>query len=87
MQVTAGSAAAGGGVTGVPPDGVAPVPRYDPGGAGPAGPPSAARRARQDRNGVFSVSRVYADVNVDRPPSYWDYDSMNIHWGYVVVRA
>lgn len=83
MQAT-GGAGTGNAVPGAPPE-VTAMPRYDPGGAGPAGPPSAARRSRQERGGVFSVSKVYANVNVERPPSYWDYDSMNIHWGYVGV--
>lgn len=83
MQASGGGTGPGSVVPGAPPD-VAATPRYDPGGAGPAGPPSAARRSRQERGGVFSVSKVYANVNVERPPSYWDYDSMNIHWGYVV---
>lgn len=83
MQATVG-AGTGNAVPGAPPE-VTATPRYDPGGAGPAGPPSAARRSRQERGGVFSVSKVYANVNVERPPSYWDYDSMNIHWGYVGI--
>ncbi|GAB0495562.1 hypothetical protein MMPV_006864 [Pyropia vietnamensis] len=90
MQAPGGGTGPGSAVPGAPPDAVA-TPRYDPGGAGPAGPPSAARRSRQERGGVFSVSKVYANVNEVRPPSYWDYDSMNIHWGseqdrYEIVR-
>lgn len=38
----------------------------------------------------MSRARVYADVNVERPQSYWDYESLNIDWGdqedYEVVR-
>mmetsp|Transcript_24222 Transcript_24222/g.40445 ORF Transcript_24222/g.40445 Transcript_24222/m.40445 type:complete len:364 (-) Transcript_24222:166-1257(-) len=32
---------------------------------------------------LFSISmaRVYADVNVHRPASYWDYENMSIEWG------
>lgn len=37
-----------------------------------------------------SIARVFADVNVNMPRSYWDYDSVNISWGvlenYEVVR-
>ena len=25
--------------------------------------------------------RVYADVNVVNPASYWDYENLNIEWG------
>lgn len=60
--------------------------RYDPAGAGPAGPPSAAMRARLDRGGCVSVSAVYADINVHRPPAYWDYDMMSVPWGSVSQR-
>ena len=55
--------------------------RYELGGAGPAGPESAARRARRQRGGVLSVATVYNDINVKRPPDYWDYDNMHIRWG------
>lgn len=69
-----------GGLAG-PPD---PQRRYDPAGAGPAGPPSPAMRARLDRGGVVSVSAVYTDVNVHRPPAYWDYDMTSVPWGSVL---
>ena len=26
-------------------------------------------------------ARVYADVNVHNPRDYWDYESLNVHWG------
>lgn len=29
------------------------------------------------------VTRVYADVNVQRPAEYWDYENLTINWGYV----
>ena len=29
----------------------------------------------------MSVARVYRDVNVIRPVSYWDYSSLVIPWG------
>jgi len=61
--------------------------RYDPAGAGPAGPPSPAMRARLDRGGVISVSAVYADINVHRPPAYWDYDMTSVPWGSVYVAS
>ena len=36
------------------------------------------------------MARVYADVNLHKPKSYWEYDSVNITWGllenYEVVR-
>ena len=57
--------------------------RYEQGGAGPAGPESAARKARRARGGVMSVATVYSDVNVHRPPEYWDYDNLHVRWGYV----
>lgn len=28
-----------------------------------------------------SISRVYADTNSRLPPSYWDYEALNIRWG------
>eukprot|EP00512_Aurantiochytrium_limacinum_P002177 CAMPEP_0171495780 /NCGR_PEP_ID=MMETSP0958-20121227/6327_1 /TAXON_ID=87120 /ORGANISM="Aurantiochytrium limacinum, Strain ATCCMYA-1381" /LENGTH=356 /DNA_ID=CAMNT_0012029791 /DNA_START=439 /DNA_END=1509 /DNA_ORIENTATION=- len=38
----------------------------------------------------MSHARVYADVNVHRPKSYWDYDSLTVTWGnqddYEVVK-
>lgn len=67
-----------------------PVRRYELGGAGPAGPESAARIARRNRGGVLSVSTVYRDVNVNRPAEYWDYDNLHVRWGeqdrYEVVK-
>lgn len=29
-----------------------------------------------------SISRVYANVNVERPPDYWDYENFQVKWGY-----
>lgn len=54
--------------------------RLDLGGSGPAGPESAARRSRRLRGGKVSVATVYADVNDNRPPEYWDYDNLQIPW-------
>jgi serine/threonine protein kinase len=38
----------------------------------------------------MSKARVYADVNVQRPKEYWDYESLAVQWGdqddYEVVR-
>jgi len=38
----------------------------------------------------MSRARVYPDVNVKRPRSYWDYENMTITWGdqedYEVIR-
>lgn len=42
------------------------------------------------RTPPLSVSRVYADVNAQRPPSYWDYEKLDIQWrsqdDYEVIR-
>ena len=36
------------------------------------------------------MSAIYADVNNHRPPDYWDYDNLQVHWGnqdnYEIVR-
>jgi len=29
----------------------------------------------------MSRARVYADVNVQRPREYWDYESLVVTWG------
>ena len=45
---------------------------------------------RKKRRSAMSVARVYADVNSTRPPSYWDYEKMEIQWrsqeDYEVIR-
>jgi hypothetical protein len=33
----------------------------------------------------MSKARVYADVNVQRPKEYWDYESLAVQWGYVCL--
>ncbi|KAH9537551.1 hypothetical protein CY35_16G058800 [Sphagnum magellanicum] len=42
------------------------------------------------RPGVMSKARVYAEVNVQRPKDYWDYEALTVQWGdqddYEVVR-
>ena len=42
------------------------------------------------RDAVVSKARVYADVNVNRPREYWDYEALTVSWGeqddYQVVR-
>mmetsp|Transcript_19709 Transcript_19709/g.64087 ORF Transcript_19709/g.64087 Transcript_19709/m.64087 type:complete len:371 (-) Transcript_19709:96-1208(-) len=42
------------------------------------------------RSTAMSKSRVYTDVNVNRPREYWDYESLAVDWGnqdnYEVVR-
>lgn len=38
------------------------------------------------RPGVMSKARVYADVNVQRPKEYWDYEALIVQWGYVLTR-
>lgn len=30
---------------------------------------------------MSSIARVYADVNVTNPPTYWDYENLAIDWG------
>jgi len=49
---------------------------------------SGMKRARERK--TMSVARVYADVNLTRPPSYWDYENYEIEWrsqdDYEVVR-
>jgi hypothetical protein len=36
------------------------------------------------------LHRVYADVNVNRPRDYWDYEALTVNWGdqedYEVIR-
>lgn len=32
---------------------------------------------------VYSISRVYADVNTTRPQEYWDYENHKIAWGEI----
>ena len=38
----------------------------------------------------MSTARVYADVNVNRPPEYWDYENTQLEWSdqepYEVIR-
>ncbi|KAK9859391.1 hypothetical protein WJX84_001717 [Apatococcus fuscideae] len=38
----------------------------------------------------MSQARVYADINVNRPKDYWDYETLSVQWGnqddYEVVR-
>jgi hypothetical protein len=31
--------------------------------------------------GAMSKARVYADVNVQRPKEYWDYEALTVQWG------
>lgn len=31
----------------------------------------------------MSRSRVYADVNTNRPKDYWDYEALTVVWGCV----
>jgi casein kinase II subunit alpha len=40
-------------------------------------------RATRHPGGAASVARVYADANSQRPKEYWDYESLDIEWGYV----
>lgn len=32
----------------------------------------------------MSRARVYCDVNETRPREYWDYETLNVTWGYVL---
>ena len=32
---------------------------------------------------VYSVARVYADVNANKPTEYWDYENHKIEWGEI----
>lgn len=36
--------------------------------------------SKKARRTPLSVSRVYTDVNEKRPPSYWDYEKLEIEW-------
>lgn len=38
-------------------------------------------KAIRDTDGMMSTARVYADVNVNRPKEYWDYENLSIDWG------
>lgn len=29
----------------------------------------------------YTENRVYSQVNVNRPASYWDYDNISVDWG------
>lgn len=31
-----------------------------------------------------SISRCYASVNAEMPSSYWDYDNLQVQWGYAI---
>jgi hypothetical protein len=47
--------------------------------------------SRKKRREAMSVARVYADVNSERPASYWDYEKLEIEWSknqddYEVIR-
>lgn len=35
------------------------------------------------RTRVYSVSKVYADVNANKPTEYWDYENHKIEWGNI----
>lgn len=30
---------------------------------------------------MSSKARIYADVNLQRPKEYWDYESLTVQWG------
>lgn len=48
--------------------------------AAAGGPLVAQSGSRKKRRAATSVARVYADVNTQRPNSYWDYEKMEIEW-------
>ena len=48
--------------------------------AGGALVPTGGSGSRKKRRAATSVARVYADVNQQRPPAYWDYEKMDIEW-------
>ena len=31
----------------------------------------------------YSIARVYADVNENKPTEYWDYENHKIQWGLI----
>jgi len=45
--------------------------------------------SRRNRR-VKCIARVYADVNLNRPKEYWDYENLQITWGeqddYEIIR-
>eukprot|EP00193_Tetraselmis_chui_P005081 CAMPEP_0177762872 /NCGR_PEP_ID=MMETSP0491_2-20121128/6572_1 /TAXON_ID=63592 /ORGANISM="Tetraselmis chuii, Strain PLY429" /LENGTH=362 /DNA_ID=CAMNT_0019278947 /DNA_START=309 /DNA_END=1397 /DNA_ORIENTATION=- len=38
-------------------------------------------KASRSKDAMISRSRVYADVNVNQPRDYWDYEALNVQWG------
>ena len=34
----------------------------------------------------MSLAKVYRDINLIRPYAYWDYNSTEIPWGYVLAQ-
>jgi len=59
--------------------------------AGAALVPTGGSGSRKKRRAATSVAKVYADVNQQRPPAYWDYEKMDIEWSrnqddYEVIR-
>ncbi len=43
---------------------------------------SALKRSKQKQIGPKSIARVYADVNQHRAKEYWDYEALNITYGF-----
>ncbi len=41
--------------------------------------------SRPKKRTVVSVARTYANVNAERPASYWNYEDAQIQWGFVFV--
>lgn len=46
-----------------------------------------AKAIRSDNPIMSSIARVYPDVNVHNPASYWDYENLSIEWGYAPFLA
>ncbi|XP_049848766.1 uncharacterized protein LOC126316714 [Schistocerca gregaria] len=40
-------------------------------------------KKRQGNRKLFNVSSVYADVNKNRPSSYWNYAALKVEWGNI----
>ena len=38
-------------------------------------------KAARSKDAMISRAKVYADINVNKPRDYWDYESLNVQWG------
>ena len=41
-------------------------------------------RKQQNRT-LINRARFHADVNAERPKEYWNYEALNIVWGYYLL--